>query len=263
MSDLPAYAALSARVAQMGADDEMIIPPGDFPATLADHSPFDGLAIDTSFTHEIDWAGEGDAPFEIIDRSRGFHALALPEGYRRFGLWLLHLLFSGREWAGLALTHPESRARWFYARVRRPENPVFGLRNTGPERYADYVHYPQEVWRHPFAGPDMTRVERLRSPGDRPRFAFGWSRDARADQWDVAKADQIILEATPAGIGAMAGLMLDFPHPTLGRDQIDMEPPEIGFAATQPRSIEARFWLPGSLVFPGDRLEDLCFPPFG
>ncbi|MFV0473645.1 MAG: hypothetical protein ACK5MQ_05485 [Pikeienuella sp.] len=262
MNDLSAYASLSARLAVIGPDDEVTIAAGDFPEALADHSPFDGLVIDTSFIHEIGWAGEGEAPFGIVDRSRGFAGFALPEGYRRFGLWLLHLLFSGREWAGRELTRPTRRVRWVYARIRRPMSSVFGLQSAGPERYSAYIHYPQEVWRHPFAGPEMTPVSRIGREEDRPFFAFGWSRDALRHQWDISKADQIIFEATPQGVAAMAGLMLDFAHPEFGREQIDMEPPHIGFAATQPRSIEARFWLPDSVCFPGDDLDRLCFSPF-
>jgi len=108
----------------------------------------------------------------------------------------------------------------------------------------------------------MAPVERLYSEEDRPFFAYGWSNHADRMQWDVSKADQIIFEGTPDAIGAMASLMLDFAHPGQGQDEINMEPPVIGFAATQPRSLEARFWLPGSLGFPEDSLDDVYMVPF-
>ena len=259
--DLSAYAALSARLPALTSDDEVLIAPGDFAMPLTDHSRFDGLVFDTSFMREINWAGDDDLPFEINERSLGFDAYALPEGYRRFGLWLLHLLFSGRAWAGLTLTHPKSRARSFYVHLQRPAHPAFGLQISQPETYSGYLYAPQEVWRHPFADHDMSPVHRI-TPEDRPFFAFGWTQPALRHSWNVSQADQIIYQATPTGIAAMAALLIDMAHPTLGRDEINLEPPLIGFAATQPRSLEARFWLPGSICFPEDSLDQLYMPPF-
>lgn len=259
--DLSAYAALSAKLPQMSADEDLLITPADFPEMLPDQLDFDGLVFDTSFTRGIGWTGD-DRPFAITDRSLGFSGFALPEGYRRFGLWLLHLVFSGRDWAGLRLTHPKSRARYFYASVQRPPQSPFGLQVGQPETYSGCLYSPQEVWRHPFADHGMTPIERLSREEDRPFFAFGWGQDEARHAFDVSQADQIIYEATPAGIAAMAALLIDMAHPTLGRDEINLEPPIIGFAATQPRSLEAQFWLPGSLAFPEDSLDQLWMPPF-
>lgn len=261
MDDLAAYSQLAARLPLIGPEDQLAIEARDFPEPLADHTAFDGLIIDTSFTRTLAWAGD-DLPFEILDRTLGFDGYALPEGYRRIGLWLLHLLFSGRDWAGLRLTHPTSRARSFYAQILRPQPSIFGLQTEGAPRYARYLYSPQQVWRHPFADADMSPVQRIDQPQDRPFFAFGWGSGQQSDAWDIQKADQLIFQATPDGIAAMAALMFDMAHPTLGRDEINMEPPHIGFAGTQPRSIEARFWLPGSFAFYADDLDGLSLPPF-
>lgn len=261
MSDLSAYAAMATQLAAMTADDDFTIRPSDLPDTLAAVTPFDGLVIDTSFVRSISWQGEDDQPFEMMDRSTGFDAFALPDGHRRIGLWLLHVLFSGRAWAGLELTHPISRARQFYLRILRPPQLPFGLQHDGGVQFSGYIYSPQEVWRHPFADHGMTPVHRI-DPQDRPLFAFGWNDLQAGYRGEIPKADQIILEATPTGIAAMAALLVDMAHPTLGRDEINMEPPVIGFAATQPRSIEARFWLPGGAAFWGDDLDRLDLPPF-
>lgn len=239
MNDLSAYAAIADRLAHL------VIQPDDFPAALADHTAFDGRVIDPSLIRTIIRADDADQPFEIVDRTPDFDAYALPEGYRHIGLWLLHLLFSGRDWAGLELTHPGSRAHFLYAQVLRRLNGVFRLQAQGPARFSGYVYRPQQVWRHPFASADMTPIQRLGHDDDRPFFAFGWGAAQRADEGQIPKADQVILQATPTGIAAMAGLMFDMAHPTLCRNEVNMEPPHIGFAGTQPRSIEARFWLPG------------------
>lgn len=256
MNDLSAYAAIADRLAHL------VIQPDDFPAALADHTAFDGRVIDPSLIRTIIRADDADQPFEIVDRTPDFDAYALPEGYRHIGLWLLHLLFSGRDWAGLELTQPGSRAHFLYAQVLRRLNGVFKLQAQGPARFSGYIYRPQQVWRHPFASADMTPIQRLDHDDDRPFFAFGWGAAQRADEGQIPKADQVILQATPTGIAAMAGLMFDMAHPTLCRNEVNMEPPHIGLAGTQPRSIEARFWLPGFFAFYAESLSDLSFPPF-
>lgn len=261
MDDLAAYGGLAAQLPLIGPDDELVIAAGDFPEPLADHMAFNGLLIDTAFTRSVTWGGD-DLPFEFFDSTPGFDGYAMPDGYRRIGLWLLHLLFSGRDWAGLHLTHPTSRARSFYVQIQRPMPSIHGLQADAPLRYSRYIYRPQQVWRHPFAGVEMTPVQRIEQAEDRPLFAFGWSSGQHTDLGHARKADQLILQATPDGIAAIAALMFDMGHPTLGRDEVNMEPPYVGYAGTQPRSIEARFWLPGSFVFYADDLDGISFPPF-
>ena len=258
--DLNGYASLSAQAAALSVDDTLIFTPADFPDILADYTAFDGLVIDTSFMRSMGWTGDGDLPFEITGHSLGFECFAQAEGFRRIGLWLMHLLLSGREWAGLKLTHPTSRAQYFYARVQRSEPRDPNLMQAAPVLYSGYQYWPQQVWRHPFADASMAPVHRVEEL-DRPFFAFGWGRGADKCYFDPAQADQIILEATPEGIAAMACLLIDMAHPSLGRDEINFEPPLIGFAGTQHRSIEARFWLPNSFAFYCETLDQLTLPP--
>lgn len=160
MNDLSAYAAIADRLPQIDPDDHLVIQPDDFPAALGDHAAFDGMVIDTSFMRTITRPDDADQPFHILDRTRGFDAYALPDGYRRIGLWLLHLLFSGRDWAGLP-TQPGSRARFLYAQVLRPPTQSFGLQVQAPAGFSGYVHRPLQVWRHPFTSTDMTPIQRL------------------------------------------------------------------------------------------------------
>ncbi len=260
MTNLSAYAPLSERVAALTDEDDLTITPADFPDTLEDHTPFGGLVIDTGFARHMGWAGGPEKPFEVMDRSLGFEGFAEAEGFRRLGLWMLHAVFSGRDWAGLTLTHPTSRVQAFYVDIQRPMLRTHNLTLAEPPRYASYEYSPQEVWRHPFASADMAPVHRV-DEEDRPFFAFGWSSPDANDLWNVAKADQIILEATPDGLAAMACVLMDMAHPVLGREEISFEPPIVGFAATQPRSLEARFWRPGSLAFYCDTLDELVLPP--
>ena len=237
----------------------MLLITGESLAGLPEIQPFDGLIVDTNFTRHLGWAGEGARPFEVIDKVDGFMTYAMDDGYRRLGLWLLHLVLSGRDWAGLELIHPKSRVSWLYAEILSPLASVYGLQQS--MRSDAYRYGPQEVWRHPFAGPDMTRVPRV-EPADRPRFAYGWSQPDPTCQHDRRAADQLILQATAHGMAALGALLVDFPHAVLGAEEIDIEVPDIGFAATQPRSIEARFWRQGSIGFPEESLDAVHIAPW-
>jgi hypothetical protein len=259
MTDLDAYAPLSERVAALGEDDDLLIEASAF-GDLAEITSFRDIILDNTFCRSIGWTGPGeDRPYEISDRTNGFAAYVEAEALRRIGLWMLHLLFSGRAWAGLALTHPTSRIKHLYVEIDRPEPSTF-LKTEGDIRYTAYEHWPLEASRHPFAETAMAGGPRVQ-PEDRPLFALGWSTRQTDMRPDPTKADQLILAMTPAGLCAMASLFFDMGHKTLGHNEVDMEPPVVGFAATQPRSIEARFWLPGSLGFYADTLDEITLPP--
>lgn len=257
---LPAYAALSARLAEVGEDDTLKITAADFPDELPEVMAFREIIIDTDFRRFIGSAGPGpDRPYEIMDRTQGFMAYIEPDALRRLGLWMLHLLFSGRDWAGLKLTHPESRAKWLYVQFERPRPPRGFLYGEGEITYNAYEYWSRPVYRHAFAVPSMSgggRVDEV----DRPFFALGWSKADYNWTLPIRDADQIIWDLTPDGLCALSGLFFDMAHPTLGLDEVSMEPPYVGIAATQPRSIEARFWLPGSLGFYADTLDGIRLP---
>lgn len=260
MTDLNIYAPLSAKAAALGEDDDLRFTPGDFPSDLPDHMTFAGLVLDPGFPRSMTAMGDADEPFEILDRTDGFEAYAEPEGFRQMGIWLLHFLLSGRTWAGLALTHPTTRITHFYAQILHETPRDHKLEVAMPQSYSAYEYGPREVWRHPFADAGMAPVHRV-DEEDRPFFALGWSKDKRQHEFETDHADQLIFQATSEGIAALACVLLDMAHPTLGRDEINIEAPLIGFAATQHRSIEGRFWLPNSFAFNADTLDQLKLPP--
>ncbi|MEJ6392865.1 hypothetical protein V8J82_06350 [Gymnodinialimonas sp. 2305UL16-5] len=261
MTDLSAYGALADRVARLGEEDDLTITASDFPDGLPEVQRFGRLILDTDYRRFIGSAGPGaDRPFEILDRSQGFNAYIEAGPLRHLGLWLLHILFSGREWAGLDLTHPTSRVRWLYVQISSPEPYRSFLKTEGSQRYVSYAHWPRAVSRHAFADLAMAGTDRV-APEDRPLFALGWSKPDESWTLPIRDADQIIWDLTPEGLCALASLFFDMGHASFGLNEVNMEPPYLGFAATQPRSIEARFWLPGSMGFYCDRLDDLTLPP--
>lgn len=260
MTDLTIYAPLAEKAAALGEDDDLRFTPDDFPQDLPDHMTFGGLVLDPGYPRSMTGMGDADEPFEIVDRTDGFEAYAEPEGFRQMGIWLIHFLLSGRTWAGLELTHPTTRITHFYAQMLRDTPRDYKLEVATPQTYSAYEYWTRAVWRHPFADAGMAPVHRV-DEQDRPFFALGWSKEKRPHEYDPDHADQLIFQATPEGIAAMACVLLDMAHPTLGRDEINIEVPIIGFAGTQHRSIEGRFWLPKSMAFYCDTLDQLRLPP--
>ena len=91
-------------------------------------------------------------------------------------------------------------------------------------------------------------------------FRFGWSEDGARFKADPSEADQVIVAVTPDGLAAFAALLLDFAMPWSECNELNLEPPFIGFAGTRPLSLEARFWLPGSFAFHSASLDELALP---
>jgi hypothetical protein len=260
-ADLSAYGGLSALVAALGPEGEAGFDRGCFPADLPDRQDFGGLFIDSGLKRFMCWVGEGeDLPFEIQDQVQSTDWYAEPEGWRRLGLWLMHLVLSGRDWAGLMLDHPQTRIPDLFVMLERP-GPASGLIDwVAPVQVARVTHLPRPVARHAFADPPMGDPPRIDHPRDRPMIRHGWRDQAARYRGRAEEADQVIVSLTLDGAVALAELWLDFADPGEARDEINLESPLAGFGATQPGSIEARFWKPGSFAFYCDRLDDLRLP---
>ena len=263
-ADLSAYRGLSDRVAALGPEGEVTFDAASFPGALPERQAFGGLVIDRGLMRTMGWVGDdAELPFEILDQVASTDWYAEPEGWRRLGLWLMHLVLSGRDWAGLDLTHPESRIAEVFVALERPA-PEDGLVEwEAPLRVGRVTHMPRPVARHALADAPMGDPLRIAQVEDRPMIRHGWrDRDAR-HRGRAVEADQIILSMSLGGAVALAELWLDFAAPGEVQDEIDLESPLAGFGGTRPGSIEARFWKPGSFAFHCDRLDDLRLPDRG
>lgn len=263
-ADLSAYRGLSAKVSTLGSEGEISFGSGSFPDDLPERQGFGELVIDRGLARSIGWAGEGpDLPFEILDQVASTDWYAEPEAWRRLGLWLMHLVLSGRDWAGLDLTHPESRIVEVFVVLERPA-PRDGLLDwEAPLRVGRVTHMPRRVARHALADAPMGEPRRIALVEDRPMIRHGWRDQQARYRGRAEEADQIILSMSLEGAVALAELWLDFAAPGERQDEIDLESPLAGFGGTRPGSIEARFWKPGSFAFYCDRLDDLRLPDRG
>ena len=104
----PLYPALTAPLASLALDDCRVLLPADFSADLAPMTDFSALVLNKFGGRTICWAEGGDLPFEVEHFVPSHDWFAQAAGYAQIGLWLFHLLFLGRAWAGLRLTHARS-----------------------------------------------------------------------------------------------------------------------------------------------------------
>lgn len=263
LSDLPntspLYPDLALQLASLALEDCRVLLPSDFAADLAPMTDFGGLVLNKYSGRTVCWAEGEDLPFEVEHFVPSHDWVAHAEGYTQIGLWLFHLLFSGRAWAGLRLTHARSTVGALYVQVREAKPTDAFLELAAPARYARYSYFPAEVSRHAFADAPMSRETRV-GADDRPDFHFGWSDFAQRQQRKLRSVDQVIVTVTPSGLCALAGLLLDFGRADNAVTEVNLEVPVFGFAGVVPGSHEARFWLPGSLAFWCDSLDDLEFP---
>ena len=256
--NLELYGTLSSELARAGlADTARVLTLADFPSQFTDRVPFDGLVI---YRPTRRWIGDANflsTPFEIQDLSLGHDWYAEAEGYRRIGLWMFHLLFSGKQFGGLELRHEQSRITnlWVSVEQKRPDDGFLKF-DTVPQPVS-YKYYPAECVRHPFAKHDRPHLNEC----DLPMFRFGWSDQTLRYQGNPDTADEIILSLTAHGLAEFATLLLDFALPGSELNEINIEPPFVGIAGTRPLSLEARLWLPGSFGFYCNSLSELVLSP--
>ena len=260
LADLAAhYLELAAELAALPLDDCRDLRPGDFGADLGAVTDFSQLVLNKYGGRTICCTGAGDRPFEVEHFVPSHDWFAQADGYAQVGLWMFHLLFSGRSWAGLRLTHARSNVAELYVQVQEAKPNDTFLELAQPVRYARYSYFPAEVSRHAFADAPMSREARVDAE-DRPDFHFGWSDVAQRQKRNLRAVDQVIVTVTPSGLCALAGLLLDFGRADNAVTEVNLEEPVFGFAGVVPGSHEARLWRPGSLAFWCDSLDDLAFP---
>ncbi|MCE8025633.1 hypothetical protein [Billgrantia aerodenitrificans] len=251
-----AYTALLDMLKCPPTKDSYRFEPSQFSASLANQVDFDGLLLDPFRQRSLGFAGaageDDESPFEILLNYPSVEWYGLPESWQKMGLWLLHLLFSGREWAGLNLTHPRNSLKQLYVICdRMVHHRHYFLKTEAPPRYISFKYSPKEVDRHPLSH-DSRALEEIDFPG----FYFGWSDQEARHRRRRAEADQLIVATTPEGLCELASLLLDFGREDQSQGEINLKAPVLAHG-----SVEARFWRPGSFAFPEESLDHVYIRP--
>lgn len=251
------YGKFCAALAKLDPEEEFTFEAAQFPGELADLTRCERLVVDRP--HLVTrGGGDGDRPFEMLQHGLSQDYYSDGDGYRWLGVWLLHLLFSGRDWAGLELGHAESRVAQLWVSIEGPPLQR-GLKQAQDVCFSGFEYIGAEVSRHAFA--DMPMGDGRLDPQDRPRFMLGWSDQAARLSGRPEEADQVIWSLSPNGLAALAELFFDFAIAGQEQKEINIEAPHMGFAGAKSLSVEARFWLPGSFGFAQESLEALRLPP--
>ncbi len=196
-----------------------------------------------------------ELPFEICHNLEKSDCYAYKETYTILGIILLELLFSNNHYAECTIPHENSEVRQLFFSLDRETHNIYGLHKESSERYDAYDYWPNILERYPVTT-EPGSEEQL------PVFSYGWSESIVAGQSGDAltpQADQLIASLTVESLIWLAQLFLDIGNTHNTQTEICLENPLYGVGGVSPTSIEIRFWLPNSLAFYADNINDLQF----
>ena len=200
-----------------------------------------------------------DLPFELCNAIEGLDFFAYKSTYQRLGVLLCQFLFSDRNYFTLQLPHSTSEIKTLFVFVERQESSDFFLETEQTETYKSYEYWPSEVDKFEFSKPPFS--DRIVTNKSLPKFNYAWSneQDSYSSQ-RISKADQLVLRLNISGLCELGSLWIDLGRDKNKIDKVCLENPHLGFGGVAPTSLEACFWLPGSIAFYNDDLDELYFP---
>ncbi len=205
-----------------------------------------------------------DLPFEIIEDVDVVECYTYREELIKLGLILFELLFSNRSYVQLNISHKNSQIKQLFLHPQRGQTNELApfLKTEQREAYSAFDYYFNEVEKFPYSGfPGNTREI---SDENLPYFSFGCS-DPQAHinktkEEQFRNADQLILSISEIGLAQLGSLFFDIGNIYNPQTEISLENPLYGFGGVDPKSIEARFWLPGSFAFfDAEDIDELVF----
>ena len=202
------------------------------------------------------YAGTAEnVPFEMLHHIGALDMYGYKSSYEALGLHLFRLLFSQERYIHLKITRQQSEIQHVFLDIDRTVVKDYGLK-AQPLVLESYGYFREVIEKFPLSGLGFSH--RRLDLGDAPIFVFGWTDYHKSYTEDrVKQADQIILNVTIDGLCALATVFLDMAAAENDRDEICLEHPTLGFGGTGNNSLEARFWLPKSLGFYCQNLDDL------
>ncbi len=237
----------------LGPEESTLLTPGVSGLDISKAVVVNDIIIRKSL-RSISYSPPEDPPFDIIDTLEAFQCYAYKDGYTQLGLLMFELLFSEQSYLELEITQLQSEIQQFFIYVDRNHfanlDPFLKIKQK--ESYESYEYFVQKIDRYP-------ALLDLQIDQHYPTFRFGYSGDcvANTDIWE--KADQIIMSTTVPALVQMGALILNIGNEHNQQNEICLENPLYGVGGVSQRSIEVRFWLPLSLGFYADSIENLKF----
>lgn len=216
---------------------------------------FEDLVITKRNRHIGFVDGDEKLPFEIMHQIGGVDFYGYKSTYESLGLYLFQLLFSNKEYIHLKLPRAQSEIQNVFLYIQRFVSNDFYLKSA-PIVYTGYDYFREYIEKFPLSGRGFS--ERSVKEDACPTFLLACSDyQKNYDAERVKHADQLIISVTIDGLCALATVFLDMAAEENERDEVCLEHPTLGFGGTGANSLEARFWLPNSLGFYCDSLNDL------
>lgn len=195
-----------------------------------------------------------DLPFEIIENVGVAECYTHREELIKLGLICFELLFSDHPYVQLNISHKQSQLKQLFLYPQREKHHELTpfLKVDSKETYSAFDYYFSEVDKFPYSGfPGNTREMR---DENLPYFSWSCSDTQPHIRWatkqeQLQNADQLILSLSEIGLAHLGSLFFDMGNIHNSQTEVSLENPLYGFGGVDPRSIEARFWLPGSFAF--------------
>lgn len=254
MKDFTTYQKILKEITQLKDDDSFIFTKDMFDNSLKSITLHD-LILRKSTRH-ISYDTNEKTPFEIEIKTDAVEWFSYKSVYLNFGVLLFDLLFSDAAYAEIKLNHKQSQIKTLFLYLDRQDdliqNNVF-LEIEQKQTYKSYEYISDVVQKFPFSSFDKVGV----SEESVPSFYLGWSQFNSEN--NTKNANQLIIRLTIESLCKLAALFLNIGRNENTQDEICLEHPTTGFGGVGYNSIESKFWLPDSLGFYSENLDDLSF----
>ncbi|MDB9836797.1 hypothetical protein OAC51_07835 [Flavobacteriaceae bacterium] len=206
------------------------------------------------------YGGSEDLPFEMEYTLEAFDCYTYKENLTLLGVLFFELLFSEQPFIEFKILNQQSDYKQLFVYLDRENRHAFQsfLEIENKETYKSFEYYPSEIEKFPLS--QFPQNVRTVFKDELPTFLLGSSdkQFAHSKEFTI-KSDQLIISTTTTGLIQLAELLLDIGLLKNTLNEVCLENPIYGFGGVSEKSIEARFWLPDSLGFYTERIEDLKF----
>lgn len=225
----------------------------DFP-DFSGKETFDQLVIYDGGHRNVSFCLDDQLPVEVIHNNPRAEFLGYKESFLQLGINLVGMVLHQKKVLEISLTHPKSKISklFMYAEEQIPIQSNF-VKYSYQLDIEKFNFFPQEVSRIPFA----SYSKRAILDEHRPGFHYAWA-DQEENHKQTTPPDYVVIQAPVEGLLALAELFMDFGRNENKVDEINLETSLYGgMEGSRLGSIETRFWLPGSFLFPEDHLDDI------
>ncbi len=195
---------------------------------------------------------ETNIPFEIDLITNAVEYYAYKTTYVNLGLSLLNVLFGNKNYIEIAITHPNSEIKQLFFYLEKEQLTQAILEIDAERTYKTFHYFPEAISKFPFKKENGIPIENT------PSFYFGWCNQSTNTK-EVSNADQLIIKLNTEALCNLTELFFNIGNKENNQDEICLEHPINGFGGVGYYSLETRFWLPNSLGFYNESLDNLTF----